>query len=380
MKRFPARVGVVGCGNISDTYLENARLFPAFEIVSCADVNREAAQRQARAHGLADQTVDAMLADPLLDVILNLTSPAAHLDVTRRALLAGKHVYSEKPLGISLSEASQVVALAREHGLVIGCAPDTFLLGAHQLARNILDSGEIGEPVGGSAAVMDAGMESWHPNPAFFFAEGGGPVLDMGPYYVTALIDLLGPITKVTALGSIGFIDRRHGTGRHAGEAIEVSVDTTVNAVLRFRSGVNLSLAASWDVFAHKRSHIEIYGTKGSLCLPDPNWFGGDVLIAGRDGVWKTVVRPSVPIAKPNRQLSDGSQVADYRGAGLAEMILAFGAGRQPRANADLALHALDVMQGMYRAAKSDRVITITTSAERPAPVGEQEASRWFQA
>jgi predicted dehydrogenase len=378
MLHHPAHVGLIGCGNISKTYLGNAKLFPAYEITACADINRDAARARATAFGIMEKTVDQLLADPEIDVVLNLTNPAAHLVITRQALLAGKHVYSEKPLGISFTEAEEVIKLATERQLTVACAPDTFVLGAHQLARQIIDSGGIGQAVGGSAAMLGSGMENWHPNPAFFFATGGGPALDMGPYYLTALVDLLGPVAKVAAIGSIGFANRRIGTGRLIGQPIDIAVDTTVNAVLRFRSGANLAFSASWDVFAHRRSPIEIYGTKGALCLPDPNWFGGEVLLAGLNGAWMPVTAPENGVARPNQSLSGDIRVANYRGAGLAEMVLAIKAGCKPRTDGRLALHVLEVMHAMALSSGSDRTIELTTTVDRPAPVSESEARRWF--
>jgi predicted dehydrogenase len=378
MLHLPARIGLIGCGNISKTYLRNATLFPAYAVTACADLNPEAASERATAFGIEDMSVDQLLADPEIDIILNLTNPAAHLVITRQALLKGKHVYSEKPFGIDFKEAKEVAAFAADRHLTIGCAPDTFLLGAHQFARQIIDSGEIGEAVGGSAAVLGSGMENWHPNPAFFFATGGGPVLDMGPYYLTALVGLLGPVAKVAAIGSIGFANRRIGTGRLIGQPIDIAVDTTVNAALRFRSGANLAFSASWDVFAHRRSAIEIYGTKGALCLPDPNWFGGEVLLAGRDGAWKAVAAPPSEMARPNQSLSGDIQVANYRGVGLAEMVFAIKAGRKPRTHGALALHVLEIMHAMALSSERDRTIEIATRVDRPAPVGDSEAKGGF--
>lgn len=344
----PVRVGLVGCGNIAETYISNAVMFSEqFEIVVVSDINAAAADAAGSRHGLAVATPDAVIADPSIEVILNLTIPAAHVPVGLAAIEAGKHVYLEKPLGTSVAEASAMLDRAREKGLLIGAAPDTFLGAAHQKARRLIAEGAIGDVVGGTAAVIDRGMEDWHPNPAFFFAEGGGPVFDMGPYYLASLINLLGPVKQVRALSNTGIKERRVGSGPNAGQAIAIEVPTTTNAILRFGNNVDVSFTASWDVWSHRRNHIEIYGTEGTLLLPDPNWFGGLVEFSVRGGVFKVIDSATCRFGIPNRSLGDGTMVADYRGLGLARMGTAIREGRMHEPNGDFALHILWVMENL---------------------------------
>lgn len=348
MTYLPVRVGLVGCGNIAETYISNAAMFAEhFEIIVVSDINATAAHAVGKRHGLAVATPDAVIADPSIEVILNLTIPAAHVPVGLAAIEAGKHVYLEKPLGTSVAEASAMLDRARERGLLIGAAPDTFLGAAHQTARRLIAEGTIGDVVGGSAAVIDRGMEDWHPNPAFFFASGGGPVFDMGPYYLASLVSLLGRVKHVTALSSTGIKERRVGRGAQAGKAIRIEVPTTVNSILRFSGNVDVAFTASWDVWSHRRNHIEIYGTEGSLILPDPNWFGGAVELSIRGAPFEPVDCATQDYGAPNRTLGDGTTVADYRGLGLAKMASAIRTGEAHETNGDFALHILTVIESI---------------------------------
>lgn len=261
----PVLLGLIGCGNISDTYFTGAARSALVRIKASADVRPEAAAAKAAQHGVLAMTVEQLLADPEIQIIINLTVPMAHAAVGQQALAAGKHVYLEKPLAADLADAQALLAEAARRGLRVGCAPDTFLGAGHQTCRAAIDAGRIGRPIAGAVAFASQGLESWHPNPAFFFAHGGGPMHDMGPYYLTQLVNLLGPVARVCAVASIGNPSRTVSSQPLAGQVIEVTVPTTVNGVLQFAGGANLAVTTSFDVWAHQRSHIEIYGTEGGL-------------------------------------------------------------------------------------------------------------------
>jgi predicted dehydrogenase len=332
MTGTPLRVGVIGCGNISDTYFRNALLFSDdYRITACADLSAPLAEAKAAEWGLTALTPEALIASPDIDIVLNLTIPAAHAEVTLAAIESGKHVYSEKPLCLSLAELDRIASRAAARGVQVACAPDTIMGGAVQAARVAIERGDIGRPLGATAAIMDRGMEDWHPNPGFFFQPGGGPVLDMGPYYLATLLELLGPVTEVTTLASIGVTDRRVAVGERSGEPIPVAVPTSVRALLRFTSGVDTVFLASWDVWRHSLPHLEVYGTEGTLVLPDPNWFGGAPLLSRRGQTPEPLDLSDFAWATPNRALSDGNEVADYRGLGLADLARAAAAGSAPK-------------------------------------------------
>lgn len=277
-------IGVIGCGNISAAYMRLAPLFNNIEFRTCADLNEAAAKARAEEFGLRALTVDELLATEDIDIVVNLTIPAAHFDITKRILEAGKHAYSEKPYVLTLEEGEALKAVADAQGLRVGSAPDTFLGGAHQLARAALDEGRIGDIVGGTCHVMSFGMEHWHPNPDFFFLPGGGPILDLGPYYITNLVQLIGPVKSVTAMTGMGRKTRTIGTGPRLGEDIPVKTPTNIHSLLEFESGAIFTIGTSWDVKAHRHGNMEIYGLDGSIYVPDPNFFGGEVLLASPDG------------------------------------------------------------------------------------------------
>ena len=366
----PLSVGLIGCGNISTTYLGNAGMFAeAFRIVAVADVNMQAARTAGEQHGIPAIPVEAMLADPAIEAILNLTVPSAHVPVARAAIETGKHVYVEKPLGLTVADATALLAAAATRGLRIGVAPDTFLGAAHQTARRLVDEGAIGRVVGGNAAVMGRGMENWHPNPAFFFAEGGGPLFDMGPYYLASLVDLIGPARSVLASGGIGVTERTIGNGPRKGAPIPILTPTTINALIRFDNGADIVFSASWDVWTHKRPHLELYGTEGTLALPDPNWFGGPVRISRRGGPWEEIFDPNRPFGQANRGFDDGEAVADYRGCGLADMAQAIRQERPHRAGEGLGLHVLSIMEATGDAVREGRNTAIAHPAARPDPM-----------
>ena len=355
-------IGIIGTGNISSAYLK-AMLgrdglpgFPALDVKGLADMRPEVAEARAGEFGLKAMSVEAMLADPDIALIVNLTIPRAHVEVGLRALEAGKHVYSEKPLGVAFTEGKRLVEAARARGLRVGSAPDTFLGGAHQQARALVDSGAIGRPVGGTAFMMIPGHESWHPDPAFYYDIGGGPMLDMGPYYITDLVNLLGPVARVAAMTSTARTERVITSAPKRGETVPVKIATHVTGALGFVSGAIVQIAMSFDVAGHKHVPLEIYGTEASLIVPDPNHFGGtlEVKKPGRDEPWT-----EVPVEKP---YADGN----YRSLGVADMAQAILENRPHRASGDLALHVLEVMEAFDTASREGRTVEITTRPERP--------------
>ena len=364
----PVTIGLIGCGTISEAYLKGAARSRLITVKSVADLDAAAAARRAAEFGVVATTVESLIDDPDIEIVLNLTVPLAHAKVGLAAIAAGKHVYSEKPLAATYAEARQLADAADAAGVRLGCAPDTFLGGAHQACRGLIDAGRIGRVLGGAAAVISRGMESWHPNPDFFFKPGGGPVLDLGPYYVTDLVQLIGAVRRVTAIATRGFETRLITSQPRAGQSIAVEIPTTVNGVLEFANGANVSLTLSWDVHANTRIPIELYGTDGSLQVPDPNFFGGTPLVRTA-GTWDEVDIDAHPFSAPNRTTNDGRAVADYRIVGILDMAAALRRQRPHRADGGLALHALEVMEAMGRSSYEGRHIDIETSCERPAPV-----------
>ena len=353
-------IGIIGCGNISGAYLKAmTSAFPILDIRGLADLNREIAQAKAAEFNLSARTIDELLADPAVEIIVNLTIPKAHVTVGLQALEAGKHTYSEKPLGINFAEGKTLVDAARAKGLRIGSAPDTFLGGAHQTARALVDQGVLGIPVGGTATFMCPGHERWHPNPGFYYEVGGGPMLDMGPYYITDLVNLLGPVSKVAAFATAARKERLITSEPRNGERIPVHVPTHVSGIMSFAGGAVVQIAMSFDVAGHKHVPLEVYGTEGTLIVPDPNHFGGQVQYLKKGGEFE-----DQPLTAP---YADGN----YRSLGVADMAHAIRSGRPHRANGDLALHVLEVMEAFHTAAESGRTIDITTTTERPAPLSQ---------
>lgn len=373
-------IGIIGCGSISSTYLSLIPLFNGIEVRGVADINAGAAEARGREYGVKAQTVGALLNNADVDIVLNLTIPEVHFEVTREALGAGKHVYSEKPLALSVSHAEQLRSSAQKADRLVGCAPDTFLGGAHQTARRVLDEGSVGTVASGTCHVMSPGMESWHPNPDFFFRAGGGPIFDLGPYYIANLINLLGPIAEVTAMSATARQSRTIGSGPRAGEKVPVSTPTTVHALLHFESGAVVTLGASWDVLAHRHGHIELYGDRGTLFVPDPNFFGGEVEIAGRDQVAHAVSSADHPLAVPNQNLSGTHPIANYRGIGLADFGHAIANGEDPRCSLERTLHGVEVMAGILQSAEMGKTIAIQSRCTRPAPLGNAQASALLRA
>jgi len=359
-------VGIIGCGNISTTYLKFAPKFGDLEMRAVADINMDAAYARAEEYQVRANTVDELLAADDIDIIVNLTIPAAHYDITRRILEAGKHAYSEKPFVLNLEEGKALRDLADSKGLRIGSAPDTFFGGSHQLARSVIDAGQIGKVIGGTCHVMSHGMEHWHPNPDFFYQPGGGPILDLGPYYITNLIQLIGPVRAVTAMTATSFPSRTITNGPRTSETVPVDTPTNIHALLEFENGAIITFGASWDVWNSSHPNMELYGTEGSMSLPDPNFFGGDVAVTNRGDEYSVIPATDHPFGVPNEEHGGGVMQANYRAAGLADMAQSINEGRLHRCNIDVALHAVDVMTSILAAGETRQWITMTTTCKRP--------------
>jgi predicted dehydrogenase len=352
----PARVGIVGCGDVTNLYLPGSARFPSIELAACTDLDAARAQALAARGGFPAVSLGALLADPSIEIVLNLTPPAAHAAVTMAAIAAGKHVYSEKPLATTRADGQAILDDAAAARVVVGGAPDTFLGGGLQTARALIDEGAIGEPLLATATVAHEGPERWHPNPAFFYERGGGPLLDVGPYYIAALASLLGPLAAVSAVGRGLGGERRVAVGPLSGQTVVSAVPTSVVAAFSFESGVVGGLTASFDVVGSGAPHLEIHGTAGSLQLGDPNRFDGEVRYRalGADG-WEDI---------PLR-----FDVSVGRGIGLADLIGGIRAGRPPRASGAFAFHVLDVLLAIESAAETRVPQAIASTAERPAPL-----------
>ncbi len=362
-------IGVIGCGNISAAYMRLSPLFAGMEMRACADMNPEAAKARAAEFGLRAETVDGLLAADDIDVVVNLTVPNAHFEVSRQILLAGKHVYSEKPFVLSLDEGQALSELAEARGLRVGSAPDTFLGGAHQLARHLIDAGAVGKITSGTCFVQSPGMEMWHPNPDFFFKPGGGPILDLGPYYISNLVQLLGPVKRVGAIAGMASPERTITSAPRHGEKIAVETPTTIHAVMEFHAGAQITYCASWDVWQHGHSNMELYGREGTLHVPDPNFFGGEVRMTERGAFVNGT--PSWP--HPFAIANDNGR-ANYRASGLADMAQGIVQGRPHRCSLDFALHVVDVMTSILRSGELGSFVEITSSCERPAALGIDDA------
>ena len=377
-------VGVVGCGMISSIYLQNIPSFAGLKLVACADMKPEVARDQAGRFGIEALSVEDLLAHPGIDVVLNLTIPAAHFPVSLEALKAGKHVYSEKPLAVEVAQGRKLVEEAAARGLLIGSAPDTFLGGAGRLARKLIDDGAIGEVLSGAAFCISHGMEHMHPNPEFFFRRGGGPLLDMGPYYLSGLVNLLGPVARVVAMAKIGFAERVISSDSpHKGERIKVETPTHIAATLEFTSGSQVGLTMSWDTWKHGLPGIELYGSEGSLRVPDPNYFGGMVGISQRGQDWREMDSSDMPMGVPNFHSpfwpATAPYKANYRGAGLAELARVALQGGEHRSSGLLSLHVLEIMHAILESAEAGTAKAIVFQFQRPAAISEVEAAQYWR-
>lgn len=354
--KSPLQVGVIGCGKISDQYFHGCRAYRVLNVVACADLDLERARAKATEYGIAKAgTVEDLLADPQLDILINLTIPQAHAEVNERILRAGKHVYVEKPFALSAADGKRQLALARSQKRLLGSAPDTFLGGGLQTARKLLDDGAIGAPVAAMAFMVCPGHESWHPSPQFYYQPGGGPLWDMGPYYLTALVNLLGPIAAVSGFAGKSFPERTITSQPLAGTKIPVEVPTHYSGTLQFANGVAATVVMSFDVWpGPSLPRIVLYGTEGTLDIPDPNTFNGDVALY-RPGSKEPTIMPATHSLERGR----GTGVADLAYAALRK-------GRPHRASGKLAYHVVEAMEAFDRAA-AGRAVKLKSSCERPA-------------
>lgn len=349
------RIGMVGAGAISGQYLSTIERVPALELSAVADLDTERAAGVAGQYGARAMSVDELINDSDVDLVLNLTIPAAHAEIALQAINAGKSVYGEKPLAATLGDGAKIVDAGRSAGVRVGCAPDTVLGTGIQTARKAVDDGLIGAPISATATMVTPGHERWHPNPDFYYKPGGGPLLDMGPYYITALITMLGPVSRVIGAASHRRPTRTIGSGPRAGEIIDVEVDTHVTGVLVHESGVLSTLVMSFDAANSKSANIEVHGADASLVVPDPNHFDGDALLGPVGGDWE-----KLPVTAGYREAARGYGIAD---------LAATPDGETPRANGDLALHVLDVMLSLLDSAESGASVEVSTGCERPSAV-----------
>jgi predicted dehydrogenase len=350
---------MIGCGQISAAYLNSCQKFNNLEIAACADLNEEAARVRAEEYGIAKvYTPEQLLADPEIEIVLNLTIPKAHAGVNLSALRAGKHVYVEKPLAVTREEGEEILSEARKRNLLVGSAPDTFLGGGIQTCRKLIDDGWIGEPVAATAFMIGRGPEHWHKNPEFYYEVGGGPMFDMGPYYLTALVNLIGPIRTIAGMAKASFPTRTILSQPKYGKVIPVETPTHVAGTMAFANGAIGTMIMSFDVFGGANvPRIEIFGSEGTLSVPDPNTFGGPVRIRRKD----EKEFAEVPLTHGYRENS--------RGVGLADMANAIRTGRPHRASGELAYHVLEAMHGFHEAASEGRHYDMRSSCAMPAPL-----------
>lgn len=351
-------IGVIGCGQISSIYLEAPGKFDVLDIVACADLDMERARSQAARFGIPKAcTVEELLADPSIEIVLNLTIPKVHAEIGMAAVRAGKSAYGEKPLALERVSAMKLLQSAQDKQLRVGSAPDTFLGGGIQTCIKLIDEGAIGIPVAATAFMMSHGPESWHADPEFFYQPGAGPMFDMGPYYLTALIAMMGPVRRVTGSTRITFPERLITSQPKYGAKITVNTPTHVAGMLDFANGAIATIITSFDTWHHHLPRIEIYGTEGSLSVPDPNTFGGPVYVRhATDKEWR-----EVPLIH--------GYTKNSRGIGLADMAAAIHLGVPHRASGELAYHVLDIMQSFHEASTQGRHIELSSTCERPAPL-----------
>ena len=367
------RVGIIGCGNISETYFECQNLFNNFNVVACADINIEAAKNSAEKYNVKAFSVDDILANDDIDVIINLTIPSAHKEIIMKSLNAGKHCFSEKPLAMNFNEGLEISELASSKNLYVGCAPDTFLGAAGQKARSLTEDKKIGDVVLAPFNLMSHGMEHWHPNPDFFFKPGAGPVFDVGVYYITQLVNLIGPIKSISSLSGTATPERTITSEPRNGEKIKVETPTTLMGTLEFHNNAKIQFFCSWDVWKHKHSTIELYGLEGSMIVPDPNFFSGDILISHKEEDWQVINNDKMLLGIPNKTDNSGDKIANYRGIGLSDMIDAISHQRKSRCSLDLAVHVLEAMEGIIKSSDERVIYNMKTKPNQPDFLDESE-------
>ena len=368
------KVGLIGCGHISETYFRAHKYFNNFKIVKCADIKEQAAIKCSKNYGIKSLSVSNLLKDNEIEIILNLTPPKSHYQIAKKALLNGKHVYSEKPLAINLKDGKELLKIANKKKLYLGNAPDTFLGGGNQKSKELLESDILGKVKLGNAIFAFPGVQSYHPDPEPWFAKKeGGPVIDMGPYYLTALVNLLGPAKEVKAASLMkGAKFRTIGIGPKKGKKIKVECPTTYFTTIVFENNSIIRLTLSFDVIAHQRNHIELYGTKGSMIVPDPNMFGGSVYVCKKLGKpWQKFKTNKMALGKINirTQSSRANELptnANYRGVGLAEMAYCIEHKKKHRCNGEVSVHVLDLIQSTMYSARTNKPIKIATTCKIP--------------
>ena len=377
------KVGLIGCGHIAETYFRAHKYFNNFRIIKCADINHLAAKKCATNYKIKALSVKNLLKDKEIEIILNLTVPKAHFEVSKKALLNNKHVYTEKPMAINLKDGKELLKISKRKRLYIGNAPDTFLGGGNQKSKEILEKNFIGKINLGNIIFAYPGVQSYHPNPEPWFAKKeGGPVIDMGPYYLTALVNLLGPAKQVWGSFMWNKKKRIIGIGPRKGSSIKVLCPTTYLGTIFFKRGSIIRFTLSFDVIAHHRNHIELYGSKGSILVPDPNMFGGSVYTCKKlGGAWKEHKTNKMYLGKINiRQKSlranEAPINANYRGVGLAEMAYCIQNNKKHRCNGDLSFHVLDIIQSIMIAAKKRKRINIKSSCSIPKKFSSTEISK----
>ena len=374
------KVGLIGCGHIAETYFRAHKYFNNFRIIKCADINHLAAKKCASTYKIKALSVKNLLKDKEIEIILNLTVPKAHFEVSKKALLNNKHVYTEKPMAINLKDGKELLKISKRKRLYIGNAPDTFLGGGNQKSKEILEKNFIGKINLGNIIFAYPGVQSYHPNPEPWFAKKeGGPVIDMGPYYLTALVNLLGPAKQVWGSFMWNKKKRIIGIGPRKGKSIKVLCPTTYLGTIFFNSGAIIRFTLSFDVIAHHRNHIELYGSKGSMLVPDPNMFGGSVYTCKKlGGTWKEHKTNKMFLGKINiRQKSlranEAPINANYRGVGLAEMAYCIQNKKKHRCNGELSFHVLDIIQSIMKAARKRKRISIKSTCKIPKQFSNSE-------
>ncbi len=378
------KVGLIGCGHIAETYFRAHKYFNNFKIIKCADININAAKKCANSYSIECLSVNSLLKDKDIEIILNLTPPKVHYSIAKKALLNGKHIYSEKPLSINLKDGMELLKLSKKKKLYLGNAPDTFLGGGNQKSRELINKKIIGKINLGNAIFAFPGVQSYHPDPEpWFEKKEGGPVIDMGPYYLTALVNLLGPAKEVKAASLMkGKKFRTIGIGPKKGKKLRVKCPTTYFSTIIFENNAIIRLTLSFDVIAHQRNHIELYGSEGSMIVPDPNMFGGSVYICKKLGnPWREFKTSKMPLGKINiksqsSRANESPTNANYRGVGLAEMAYCIENKKIHRCNGELSLHVLDLIQSIMKSAMTNKAKKIITTCKIPKPFTIQEIKK----
>tara|TARA_A200000113_G_scaffold202849_1_gene197549 strand:- start:51 stop:1208 length:1158 start_codon:yes stop_codon:yes gene_type:complete len=384
------KVGIIGCGNIADIYLHNANIFfNNFEIIACADLNSDASKYYSKKYKISNLSVEQLLSNEEIDLIINLTIPNAHYEVSKSILNSGKHSYSEKPISIEFDQGKELLNLAKSKNLYVGSAPDTFLGAGIQKSKQIIQDGTIGDILLGSISMGVAGHEIWHPNPDFYYKYGGGPILDMGPYYFSALVNLLGPVKSVYSQSRTVFSQREIGSGIRKGEKIDVDIPTTLISQIEFSNGALIDSFFSFDVYKHNKPHIELFGTKGAINVPDPNMFGGEIKICDeKKSDWKTIKTDDMNLGRLNTNRTGGEKndkanedptSANFRGIGVCEMIDSIKENKKNRCSGELSLHVLEIMQSILKSAEIDKKVNLESVTNIPDSFLDTENGKFLK-